>query len=174
MKGVKVIHKLLGEGSVVSLNNDMLTVQFTEKEMTFIFPDCFQSVLSTEDKDMSAFVKMAINNRALEKKLLEKKGLKRRVYETRKEVPRWNTSTKSKQSVAKKEPISKVNSVKENRTSINRTIPKPTERQVNSIPRKVPTKSLERKPIKKNDFKAFGYYRIVLGALVIVYFLFFN
>ena len=28
--------------------------------------------------------------------------------------------------------------------------------------------------IKKNDFKAFGYYRIVLGALVIVYFLFFN
>ena len=36
MKGVKVIHKLLGEGSVVSLNNDMLTVQFTEKEMTFI------------------------------------------------------------------------------------------------------------------------------------------
>lgn len=26
--------------------------------------------------------------------------------------------------------------------------------------------------IKKNDFKAFGYYRIVLGALVIVYFLF--
>ena len=28
--------------------------------------------------------------------------------------------------------------------------------------------------IKKNDFKAFGYYRIVLGALVIVYFLFFS
>ena len=28
--------------------------------------------------------------------------------------------------------------------------------------------------IKKNDFKAFGYYRIVLGALVIVYFLFFH
>lgn len=28
--------------------------------------------------------------------------------------------------------------------------------------------------IKKNDFKAFGYYRIILGALVIVYFLFFN
>ena len=28
--------------------------------------------------------------------------------------------------------------------------------------------------IKKNDFKAFGYYRIVLGALVIVYFLLFN
>lgn len=156
MKGVKVIHKLLGEGSVVSLNNDMLTVQFTEKEMTFIFPDCFQSVLSTDDKDMSAFVKMAINNRALEKKLLEKKGLKRRVYETRKEVPRWNTATKSKQSVAKKEPISKVNSVKENRTSINRTIPKPTERQVNSIPRKVPTKSLERKPIKKNDFNKYS------------------
>lgn len=156
MKGVKVIHKLLGEGSVVSLNNDMLTVQFTEKEMTFIFPDCFQNVLSTEDKDMSAFVKMAINNRALEKKLLEKKGLKRRVYETRKEVPRWNTATKSKQSVAKKEPISKVNSVKENRTSINRTIPKPTERQFNSIPRKVPTKSLERKPIKKNDFNKYS------------------
>ena len=28
--------------------------------------------------------------------------------------------------------------------------------------------------IKKNDFKAFGYYRIVLGALVIIYFLIFN
>ena len=28
--------------------------------------------------------------------------------------------------------------------------------------------------IKKNDFKAFGYYRIVLGALVMVYFLIFN
>ncbi len=28
--------------------------------------------------------------------------------------------------------------------------------------------------IKKNDFKAFGYYRIVLGALVIVYFLLFS
>ena len=28
--------------------------------------------------------------------------------------------------------------------------------------------------IKKNDFKAFGYYRIVLGALVIIYFLLFN
>jgi len=28
--------------------------------------------------------------------------------------------------------------------------------------------------IKKNDFKAFGYYRIVLGALVMVYFLLFN
>ena len=97
MKGVKVIHKLLGEGSVVSLNNDMLTVAFPEKEMTFIFPDCFQSVLSTE-----------------------------------------------------------VNSVKENRTSINRTIPKPTERQVNSIPRKVPTKSVERKPIKKNDFNKYS------------------
>ena len=34
MKGVKVIHKLLGEGSVVSLNNDMLTVQFPEKELS--------------------------------------------------------------------------------------------------------------------------------------------
>ena len=28
--------------------------------------------------------------------------------------------------------------------------------------------------IKKNDFKAFGYYRIVLGILVIVYFLIFR
>ena len=28
--------------------------------------------------------------------------------------------------------------------------------------------------IKKNDFTAFGYYRIILGVLVIGYFLFFN
>lgn len=145
MKGVKVIHKLLGEGSVVSLQNDMLTVQFPEKEMTFIFPDCFQSVLSTEDKDMSTFVKMAINNRALEKKLLGKKSLKNRVYQTRKDVPRWNTSAKPKQPIAKKEPN---NSVKENKSTITKTISKP----VQSIPRKVPTKSLE----KKNDFNKYS------------------
>ena len=28
--------------------------------------------------------------------------------------------------------------------------------------------------IKKNDFKAFGWYRIILGIIVIVYFLLFN
>jgi len=28
--------------------------------------------------------------------------------------------------------------------------------------------------IKKNDFKVFGWYRIVLGILVLVYFLIFN
>lgn len=77
MKDKVVLHKLLGQGRVLSLKNDLLTVEFSEKEMTFIFPDCFQSVLSTEDKELSAFVKMAINNRALEKKLVEKKVLKK-------------------------------------------------------------------------------------------------
>lgn len=91
MEGKIVIHKTFGEGKIISLKDDLLTVKFSEKESVFIFPQCFEGVLTTPDKELESFVKMIINNRKLEKKLLQKKGLNRRLLQTRRNVPRWHS-----------------------------------------------------------------------------------
>ena len=77
MEGKIVIHKTFGEGKIISLKDNLLTVKFSEKESVFIFPECFEGVLTTTDKELESYSKMIINNRKLEKKLLQKKGLNR-------------------------------------------------------------------------------------------------
>ena len=96
MEGKIVIHKTFGEGKIISLKDDLLTVKFSEKESVFIFPQCFEGVLTTSDKELESYAKMVINNRKLEKKLLQKKGLNRRLLQTRRNVPRWHSYIQNK------------------------------------------------------------------------------
>lgn len=91
MEGKIVIHKTFGEGRIISLKDNLLTVKFPEKESVFIFPQCFEGVLTTPDKELESYAKMIMNNRKLEKKLLQKKGLNRRLLQTRRSVPRWHS-----------------------------------------------------------------------------------
>lgn len=91
MEGKIVIHKNFGEGEIISLKDNLLTVKFSEKESVFIFPECFEGVLTTPDKELESYAKMVINNRNLEKKLLQKKGLNRRLLQTRRNIPRWHS-----------------------------------------------------------------------------------
>ncbi|MDY4812278.1 MAG: hypothetical protein SO152_00320, partial [Ruminococcus sp.] len=96
MEGKIVIHKTFGEGEIISLKDNLLTVKFPEKESVFIFPQCFEGVLTTPDKELESYAKMIINNRKLEKKLLQKKGLNRRLLQTRRNVPRWHSYMQNK------------------------------------------------------------------------------
>ncbi|MGN0460064.1 MAG: hypothetical protein ACI4HL_04015 [Ruminococcus sp.] len=91
MEGKIVIHKTFGEGKIISLKDNLLTVRFKDKESVFIFPECFEGVLTTADKELDSYAKMIINNKRLEKKLLQKKGLNRRLLQTRRNVPRWHS-----------------------------------------------------------------------------------
>lgn len=91
MEGKIVIHKTFGEGKIISLKDNLLTVKFSGKESVFIFPECFEGVLTTTDKELEGYSKMIINNRKREKKLLQKKGLNRRLLQTRRNVPRWHS-----------------------------------------------------------------------------------
>ena len=96
MEGKIVIHKTFGKGEIISLKDDLLTVKFPEKESVFIFPQCFEGVLTTPDKELESYAKMVINNRKLEKKLLQKKGLNRRILQTRRNIPRWHSYMQNK------------------------------------------------------------------------------
>ena len=91
MEGKIVTHKTFGDGKIISLKDNLLTVKFSEKESVFIFPECFEGVLTTTDKELEGYPNMIINNRKLEKKLLQKKGLNRRLLQTRRNIPRWHS-----------------------------------------------------------------------------------
>ena len=109
MEGKIVIHKTFGEGKIISLKDNLLTVKFSEKESVFIFPECFEGVLTTTDKELESYSKMIINNRKLEKKLLQKKGLNRRLLQTRRNVPRWHSYISNSNSGRKSENLSPKN-----------------------------------------------------------------
>lgn len=96
MKEKIVHHKMFGQATVKEIKDGFITVSFPEKDMTLIYPDCFENVLTTDDEDFNQFVKMSLNNKNAEKKLMMKKGLNRRVLEARKSIPRWSSAYNSK------------------------------------------------------------------------------
>jgi hypothetical protein len=100
-----VIHRLYGEGIVKNISNGFITVDFPNgKEMTLIYPDAFESVLTAKDEELNKFVKMSVNNKKAENKLLMKKGLNRRILENKRTIPRWGSEYKSRQTDKKLPP----------------------------------------------------------------------
>ena len=47
-----VIHKSLGLGHIVSINDKIITVQFGEKQRKFSFPSIFNDILAIQDKSL--------------------------------------------------------------------------------------------------------------------------
>lgn len=107
--GKKVNHKIFGAGKITSIKDNLMTVSFRDKESTLIFPDCFNTVISTDDTEFLSYAKMIIKNRSLEKKLNQKKALNNRVYYRRPKIPRWHSymSTQNKNTETKDEKICK-------------------------------------------------------------------
>lgn len=105
--GKKVNHKIFGAGKITSFKDNLMTVSFRDKESTLIFPDCFNTVISTDDTELMAYVKMIIKNRTLEKRLNQKKALNNRVYYRRPKIPRWHSymSTQNKNTETKDKKI---------------------------------------------------------------------
>lgn len=133
MKDKIVEHKTYGTGTVTDIKDGFISVNFSGEIKTFIFPDCFENVLSAVDDDFKAFVKMSINNRNAEKRLIARKGLNRRIPDVRgRAVSRWS------------------NSYTENRKAVKRPIVKNV--RVESCFDKTPKKP----PVKINDYKRYN------------------
>ena len=60
--GQVVIHKVFGEGVILSYNDKYITVQFDTGKKPFIYPDAFKSFLKAKDPD---FQEKLINGLAL-------------------------------------------------------------------------------------------------------------
>ena len=61
--GQKVNHKTFGEGTIIALDGEYLTVQFAEKEGSFKHPDAFQGFLKAVDPTIQATVINEIQTR---------------------------------------------------------------------------------------------------------------
>lgn len=114
MNGKIVKHKIFGEGTVVSLKDNFLTVKFPEKEIVLMFPDCFENLITTEDKELSAYAELLIYNKHLEDKHKKDMHLKNRINPRRGNALRWHSYTSNRVKAGKtlKSPP-KENSVKE-------------------------------------------------------------
>lgn len=85
-----VIHKVFGEGSILQLEEDILTVAFISGEKRFIFPDAFNGFLMAKDPKISEQIQERIKEfkRVKQKHLQEKQNaaaIERQLYTEQKE-----------------------------------------------------------------------------------------
>ena len=68
--GYTLHHKTLGDGVVLSMSGKYMTVKFSDKQKTFVYPDAFDSFLSITDEEanrvISADLARAKSTRAAE------------------------------------------------------------------------------------------------------------
>ena len=91
MEGKIVNHKIFGEGAVVSLKDNFLTVKFQNEEKIFMFPACFENLLETEDRELSAYAELMLYNKKLEKDRKKAKGVGNRIEPRRGNALRWHS-----------------------------------------------------------------------------------
>lgn len=91
MKDKIVKHKDFGEGKIISLKDNLLCVEFFDKERIFVFPDCFEALLSTEDKEVNAYAKLMLYNKQLEENKKKSRISKTRIYPRQGNSLRWHS-----------------------------------------------------------------------------------
>lgn len=70
--GETVVHKTLGTGKVIDQSGNKITVKFAEKEAKFVFPDCFESILTFSDSGIQESVEDKLQEKNEEKRKIEK------------------------------------------------------------------------------------------------------
>ena len=68
----KVIHKTLGEGTIVKFENNIATVEFSSKTTNFRYPDIFAQFLRFADEDLQKDVEV-LANEAIDRKAEEER-----------------------------------------------------------------------------------------------------
>lgn len=71
-----VKRNIFGEGTVISLNDSYITIQFDIEDKKFVFPDSFINFLRTDSQEL---------NNLIRDSLLEKESIKKRKELERKE-----------------------------------------------------------------------------------------
>ena len=63
----KVLHRTLGEGKVISCNDDYIKIDFESGEKKFIFPDVFGKYMTLKDQKVFDLVKKRLEENEKEK-----------------------------------------------------------------------------------------------------------
>lgn len=102
-----VIHKVFGEGTILQLDGDKLTVAFISGERKFIFPDAFNGFLVAKNSDISEQILDCIKEveRVKQKELQEKQNaaaIERQLFTEQKEFrsPRKSVKTIQRANIA--------------------------------------------------------------------------
>lgn len=97
MANKTVIHKSLGEGSVVAHVGEYITILFEQGEKKFIYPDSFKAFLKAKDEDVQAQIQrelvLAEKQRAIIQQERERTALLEKERESTKRPPQTRTKT---------------------------------------------------------------------------------
>ena len=88
MLNKKVIHKTLGEGTIVKFENNIVTVEFPEKTTTFRYPDIFAQFLRFADEDLQKDAEASANESIVKKTEEERKKAEAKAAEIRRQYER--------------------------------------------------------------------------------------
>ena len=88
MLNKKVIHKTLGEGTIVKFENNIVTVEFPEKTTTFRYPDIFAQFLRFADEDLQKDAEASANESIAKKTEEERKKAEAKAAEIRRQYER--------------------------------------------------------------------------------------
>lgn len=98
---MKVRHKIFGEGSVVNVSNNVLTVRFANKESKFNFPSAFEKFLVAEDASIQDQIVEEINKLKLADEIQQKEEIEARKIR----IEQSTTETQSAIKIKKKKNI---------------------------------------------------------------------
>lgn len=90
--GVKVKHKAFGNGVIVSIDDDMFTVDFGGKSIELTYPTAFEKFLKAEDESVQTEIELSI----AEAKKAKVEQLKAIELEAKKEIKQTAKSSKAK------------------------------------------------------------------------------
>lgn len=94
--GVRVLHRMMGEGTVIRLEDNYLYVAFDGlgQEKMFVYPACFAAFLATEDERACAEIDKAQAERT-EKENMEKLKRLAKISELRKEAQQAKSTARA-------------------------------------------------------------------------------
>lgn len=70
-----------GTGTIISIESDIMTAQFSEKSCKYKYPDAFQKHLILEDESLQAEMNAIATKAVEEKELTDKKEKERKIKE---------------------------------------------------------------------------------------------
>lgn len=69
----EITHKVFGDGSIVDLNESVITVDFNNEVKKFVYPDALGTFIKLKDREVAKSLKKIIAKREREKEALERK-----------------------------------------------------------------------------------------------------
>ena len=110
MAGIKVIHKVFGEGTVKALSGGYITVQFEIGEKQFTYPKAFDGFLSTEDPgllaDLEEWKRIELEKKARFEEAARQAELKRQEEKARQEeLARAAAEARRKNDAVRERPV---------------------------------------------------------------------